>query len=454
MAGARALSRLLRFTWGAYVEYHALASFKIRAIAIIGVLAYPFYYVVWTYVFPQPTDSLILRGIGMALCALLGLGPYWPRRLRRFYLLYAYLSLMYCLPVFFTTLLLMNDANTVWLMSTMAAFVFIVLLYDVRNSVIVGVIGSALGIGLFWALHGVQPLPAAYLASFPIFLFVLLAVAFLSYSERLISREKLIAAHALASNIAHEMRTPLAGIRMDAEAVRHELAPLVSNGEAPGQPGPSAITEARIRQLDHALDRVVEHTTAANLVIDMLLLNVTRDRISSSQFARYSAARTIEQALERFHFRPGERQLVAVGGVQDFEYFGSDLLLTHVLFNLLKNSMRAIQAARHGTITIMSEAQSGGGGRIVVTDTAGGIAPERVPLLFIPFVAGHPERHGTGIGLSFCKLVMDSFDGRIECRSQPGRGTQFVLWLPRPQPPSAERRTAPIAAAASEQTSS
>lgn len=155
--------------WAGYVEYHALASFKIRAAAIIGVAAHPIYYGLWAYVFPQPYESAVLRSIGVVLCSAMALGRYWPAVLKRFYFPFCYLSIMYCLPVFFTAMLLLNEASSVWLMSTMASFVFVVLLYDVRNAIVVGMIGSALGVMLFWFIAGVQMPPDAYLASYPIF---------------------------------------------------------------------------------------------------------------------------------------------------------------------------------------------------------------------------------------------------------------------------------------------
>src|SRR5665647_2213646 len=61
-----------------YVEYHAHAQLKIRAAAVIGVVAFPVFYLVWAYFIPQPYESLLLRGIGAGLCLLLALSQWWP----------------------------------------------------------------------------------------------------------------------------------------------------------------------------------------------------------------------------------------------------------------------------------------------------------------------------------------------------------------------------------------
>ena len=76
-AGAIALTlrrvALVRECARRYVEYHAHAERKIRAAAFIGVFGFPIFYLVWTYVLPQPYESILLRAIGTGLCLLLAL---------------------------------------------------------------------------------------------------------------------------------------------------------------------------------------------------------------------------------------------------------------------------------------------------------------------------------------------------------------------------------------------
>ena len=94
-----------------YVEYHAHAERKIRAAALIGVFGFPIFYVVWAYVLPQPYESISLRAIGAGLCLLLALAPWWPPTLRRYVVPFSYVTFFYCLPFFFTLMLLLNHSN-------------------------------------------------------------------------------------------------------------------------------------------------------------------------------------------------------------------------------------------------------------------------------------------------------------------------------------------------------
>ena len=61
---------------------------------------------------------------------------------RRYIVPFSYFTFLYCLPFFFTLLLLLNDSNATWQMSTLAALIYVVLLYDLVNAIVVLVVGS------------------------------------------------------------------------------------------------------------------------------------------------------------------------------------------------------------------------------------------------------------------------------------------------------------------------
>ena len=227
------LRHLVRQLCGAYIEYHAVAAFKLPAVGLIGAISFPLYYFIWTFAFPQPYESLPLRLAGTALCIPMALRRHWPRRLMPYYLAYCYWAVLFAGPVFFTLMLLMNGFNNVWLMSETALFVFTFLLYDLANGVLVSLMGQLLGLTGYWLLSGPANISAQYMLALPIYGFILSAVVFLSHSERVVAREKLMAARALASSIAHEMRTPLLGIRLDAGKTGEHLGSL-SRGQRVG----------------------------------------------------------------------------------------------------------------------------------------------------------------------------------------------------------------------------
>lgn len=422
--------------WARYVEFHARAPFKHLYLAWIGLVTFPTYFVVWTYLFPQPYESFWLRALGCAVCVATLVRDRWPEFLKRYYYPISYILMMGALPVFFTYMALMNGANTPWLMSTMAALLFVALVYDIVNVFVVTIVGSIIGILAFYFSAGLQPLPINYVLCFPILLFAVIAVVFLAYSERLIADEQYSAARQLASNIAHEMRTPLLGIRLDCERVAADLT-LLQEHLAQRTGGEFGDRERQMLAfMLKALKRIDTHASSGNHVINMLLANVSHRQIAKYDSNVYCVHRTIETALDRYPFRGTERSQVNLPKSEPLYFRGSDTLLIHVFFNLLKNSLKAIEKKGNGDIEI-AVSRIGERTRIEFRDTGIGIPTSLLPFVFIPFVTGGNSMHGTGIGLAFSKLVVESFGGTMTCTSCEGVGTTFVITLPQHQLPEA-----------------
>ena len=313
-----------------YVEYHAHAQRKIHAAAFIGVFGFPIFYIVWMYVLPQPYESIPLRAIGTGLCFLLALTRWWPAAARRYVVPFSYFTFLYCLPFFFTLMLLLNHSNATWEMSTLAALIYVVLLYDLVNAIVVLVIGSAAAIGAYLLLTHGAPIPQGYWATLPILVFALTGFLGLAYGDNVIAREKLKAAASLASQVAHECRTPLVGIRFEAEGCERLLAKM------PDSTGREKLAASH--------RRVRQHITSANSVIDLLLTNVAQHHRGAPAAELHKMSKIVGMALDRYHFKPNQRDIVRTELSEDFEFRGSDLLMTHVLFNLMKNGLRAIEA--------------------------------------------------------------------------------------------------------------
>jgi two-component system, CAI-1 autoinducer sensor kinase/phosphatase CqsS len=404
-----------------YIEYHAHAQRKIWAAAVIGVFCFPIFYMAWTYILPQPYDSLTLRGIGTGLCLLLALTRWWPVAWRQYIVPFSYFTFLYCLPFFFTLLLLLNGSNATWEMSTLAALIYVVLLYDLVNAIVVLVVGSLAAIGAYLLITNGAPIPEGYWTTLPILIFALTGFLGLAYGDNIIAREKLKAAASLASQVAHECRTPLTGIRFEADGCERLLARL-----------PDSPIRDRL-MASHR--RVRQHITAANSVIDLLLTNVAQHHRNAATAELHNMSKIVSMALERYSFKSDQRGIVRTELTEDFQFRGSDLLMTHVLFNLLKNGLRAIEA-RDGKDNFLSiELRRGRDvNSIVITDTGEGIPPEILNYVFIPFVSAQRPGVGTGLGLSFCRMIIEGAGGTISCRSKVGVGTSFTIELPAVQP--------------------
>jgi signal transduction histidine kinase len=102
----------------------------------------------------------------------------------------------------------------------------------------------------------------------------------------------------------------------------------------------------------------------------------------------------------------------------------------HILFNLMKNALHFVQKAKKGHISIRAE-QDSGHWRILVHDTGSGIPANVKPHIFERFYTTTHTGQGAGIGLSFCRLVMESIGGSIHCDSEEGEFATFTLEFPK-----------------------
>lgn len=71
------------------------------------------------------------------------------------------------------------------------------------------------------------------------------------------------------------------------------------------------------------------------------------------------------------------------------------------------------------------------GAGVTIEDTGVGIAPERLPEMYRPFVRGEDSRQGGhGVGLSIVRRLSDRFGWPVSIHSEPGRGTRVEVRLP------------------------
>jgi len=108
-------------------------------------------------------------------------------------------------------------------------------------------------------------------------------------------------------------------------------------------------------------------------------------------------------------------------------------MLTHVLVNLVQNSLDALKAKsftnEQPTIWIEGRLEPGRS-ILVVRDNGTGISAEHLDKIFDPFFTTKDVGEGMGLGLSICYRIVQEYDGRISVRSEPGKFCEFALEFP------------------------
>ena len=106
--------------------------------------------------------------------------------------------------------------------------------------------------------------------------------------------------------------------------------------------------------------------------------------------------------------------------------------LNQVVLNLIANAIDASPPG--GKVCVNTRPTDCGGVEITVSDDGHGIDPSILARIFDPFFTTKPVGKGTGLGLSISQGIIRAHGGTIDCESQPGNGTCFVVRIPAEPP--------------------
>jgi CheY-like chemotaxis protein/signal transduction histidine kinase len=417
--GGQAVS-LFAELFAEYRAYHQHGPQMLHFAGILGTVAFPAFYFL-KFVRTEPTyDDLWIRILGTLACALLLLRPYWPERLRPYYLPYSYGALVFALPFTFVFTSLMQGGGAIGVANTLMAVFFVILMTDWRNTLVMLSAGIGMAVVAYRILSPDPDFPAEYVMRAPVLLLVAVGgCLFKVASNDALARRLRHGYIALAGSLAHEMRNPLGQFRASLDSFKSALPPPTT-------------ARGRIELDADQVDALYRHLAQGEVavrrglqVISMTLDEVSARPIDVGLFVPLSAAAVAHKALQEYGFEVEEaRSRVSVLVVDDFSFRGDETAFIFVLFNLLKNAL--FYAPTHPDLQVTIRIESS---QVVVEDNGPGIRPEILTRLFEPF-ASVGKAAGTGLGLAYCRRVMRAFGGEIACVSEPGRSTRFLLTLP------------------------
>ncbi|HEX7913548.1 MAG TPA: response regulator [Paraburkholderia sp.] len=402
-----------------------VSDYSILAVGVIGTIGHPVYWLWWTYVDPQPNESLLMRVFGTIACALLLLRRFWPASVARFLPWYYFATVAYSLPFFFTYYLIAGHYSTLWSMAELGMIFFLIAIFPsfvaLSLNLVVGV-GLAVVCARIFIPQSVHMNGHLFLYTYlPVFTFGITAGLTFSYSNRkgIVAQAKNGALRALAGTIAHEIRNPLSQLRHVLDRVEETLPAATDANPSP------VLSRERAALLYRHLAHGQLSIERGLRVIAMTLDEVSAKPIRSDHLTYLSAAAATRQALDEYGFGDQkERGKVRLVVLEDFTFKVDETVYLFTLFNLIKNALHHIAAHPAATLTLTVDQQT-----VLVHDTGPGIAPEILPHLFEPFrTAGNSA--GTGLGLAYCQRAMRAFGGTIACRSEVGKFTQFTLQFP------------------------
>ena len=265
--------------------------------------------------------------------------------------------------------------------------------------------------------------------------------------------ETLMDSHkSLLANASHELRSPLARIRMGLElmaptlvAARTTLPPERTNfpGGGPSEnsqssaPSGAAIAMAEISRSITELDQLIDEILLASRLDSKQadaepfeLLDLTG--LAAEECARVNAELSADLSGNLSGDRPARAGQGMDSAAHSLSVNGSPRLLRRLIRNLLENARRYST----GDISLeLSLLQVGMQQRAVikVNDRGPGVPPDQRDRIFEPFyrLPGASEREGgVGLGLALVKSISLRHAGTVRCEARPGGGASFVVELP------------------------
>lgn len=248
---------------------------NIVTVGITGAIMFPAYWLVWEFLFPQPYENLPLRLVGSVLCLGVALKDHWPARLKRFLPVYWLVMLMYCLPFFFTFMMLQNGTSTIWLMSALTALFLLVLLVDWLSLIVLFVTGSSLA---FVVASIIAPGAAGvefYAGYLPVFMFGLIGGMIFNYNAAAMREAQQRALGEIATKLSKELQAPLLGIRTSCISLKNYLPDLIRAHQLAENNGVAVvpIDDRFLSALQNAPERITDEVDEIHARIDRLLVD-------------------------------------------------------------------------------------------------------------------------------------------------------------------------------------
>ncbi len=212
-----------------------------------------------------------------------------------------------------------------------------------------------------------------------------------------------------SADLAHELRTPLAHIRGEAEV---------------------ALTRPRTpNEYQAVIESSVVECERLSGIIDNLLFLARADAAEGSVRPEIFDARVAAEKIVAYYEALAEDGQVHLAVEGEGEIFADPLLFSRALSNLIENALRF--TPEQGAITILIRADESAT-EIVVRDTGTGIGAEHLPRVFDRFYRADPSRasEGTGLGLALVKSIAELHGGTAELVSEVSRGTRVTLRFP------------------------
>ena len=220
--------------------------------------------------------------------------------------------------------------------------------------------------------------------------------------------ERLAELGSLTGGLAHEIKNPLSTVQLNLQLLQEDLDP--QHPSYPRLKNRLSTVHREAGRLREILDDFLRY--AGRIELDRKPVDLNRMLEELVDFFTPQAQAHRVQLRLRKHATPVIAQV-------------DERMLKQAVLNLMLN---AVQAMTGGGELILSVAPRGRDAVIDVIDTGPGIPPDAISQIFQAYYT--TKKSGTGIGLAMTKRIVEEHGGRIDVRSEVGKGSDFSIVLP------------------------
>jgi signal transduction histidine kinase len=276
---------------------------------------------------------------------------------------------------------------------------------------------------------------------------------------QIVQSEKMSSLGQLVAGVAHEINNPVNFIHGNLNHVRTYMEDLLEfiqlyqqNVTEPNPEMELAAEKIDLEFLQEDLPKMLDSMQLGTDRICQIVLSLRNfSRMDEAEFKAVDIHDGIDSTLlivqHRLKSKPDRPEIEVVKNYGDLPlvdcYAGQ---LNQVFMNILVNSIDAIDEkhAKHsyqeikenpGRITIRTSVVNSGWVEVIITDNGNGISKEIQQRIFDPFFTTKPLGKGTGMGMSISyQIITEKHHGTLECVSNPGEGTEFLIRIPLRRP--------------------
>ena len=236
--------------------------------------------------------------------------------------------------------------------------------------------------------------------------------------RRAVAAQRMAELGSMTSGLAHEIKNPLSTIGLNAQLLNEELT----------EADMDAAQKSRVIRRLESLRREIERLSG---ILTDFLQFAGRLRLDVDS---HDLVGLVSELSDFFHPQCDKAHVVLRTQLPEgpVNVDIDEGLTKQAILNLMINATQAMQGGRVDgqTAELMLKVESDDReARLHVTDTGPGIDPERMESIFQPYVS--MRSGGTGLGLPTARRIIVEQGGRLEVVSEPGRGSDFVVHLPR-----------------------